>query len=82
TLWVFRLMLEAHDRANLMREYDTTQRWRQKVTQYRDALRREDPEYMPNRAFDRLLSFLFPEISEKLVMAPRQLLGEPRTAQS
>jgi len=80
TLWVFRLMLAAHNRADVMRRYDTTKRWQKKVEEYRDALRREDPEYMPNRAFDRLLCFLFPEISEKLVMAPRELLGPPQTS--
>lgn len=79
TLWVFRLMLEAHDRADVIREQDKTGRWLKKVKQYRDALCREDPDYMPNREFDRLLCFLFPEISEKLVKAPRELLRPPAT---
>lgn len=70
TLWIFRLMLEAHDQKEVMRRYDTTGRWLSKVKQYRDAFNRGDSQYMPNRGFDNLLCFLFPEISEKLFQGP------------
>lgn len=79
TLWIFRLMLEAHDQKEVMRRYDTTGRWLSKVKQYRDAFRRGDSQYMPNRGFDNLLCFLFPEISEKLVQEPGILLGPAST---
>jgi len=74
TLWVFRLMLEKYDRKELIRRYDTTGRWLAKVKTYRDAMRQGDSQYMPNRGFDRLLCFLFPEIAEKLVLDPKDLL--------
>lgn len=79
TLWIFRLMLEAHDQKEIMRRHDTTGRWMSKVKRYRDAFRQGDPQYMPNREFDDFLCFLFPEISEKLAQEPRVLLGASTT---
>ncbi|MEH6386292.1 MULTISPECIES: DUF6035 family protein [Pseudomonas] len=77
TIWLFRLMLEAHDRAATMKIHDPKKNWLAKAKGYRAALKRGDEKYMPNRDFDPLLSFLFPEVAHKLILHPKDVLGIP-----
>lgn len=69
-LWAFRLMLLAHDRAAVMREHDTTKKWKAKVDEYRDSWKHGKTEFAPDRRHDRLISLLFPEIAARLPMDP------------
>jgi Family of unknown function (DUF6035) len=71
-LWAFKLMLKAHERADQIRADDTSQSWRKKkVPAYRKAWAVKNPAFEPNRKFDGLIAFLFPEIAIDLKSAPR-----------
>lgn len=70
-LWAFRLMLAAHGRAEQIVDEDVTKNWQEKkVKAYRAAWKRDDPEFDPDRRFDTLVSFLFPEIASELSKRP------------
>lgn len=70
-VWAMRLMLIAHDQGNLIRSQDRTGNWRnQKVKTYLEAWRKGDAAYKPDRQWDGLVSFLFPEIAAQLVSSP------------
>lgn len=69
-LWAFRLMLLAHDRVDVMRKHDSTGKWAAKAKAYKDSWREGGTDFAPDRRYDRLLCLLFPEISERLPMAP------------
>lgn len=75
-LWAFKLMLSAHKRGALIRELDTTRNWRDnKVKTYAAAW--ADPTqdgaeaFVPDRRYDDLVSFLFPEIAGEIGKDPR-----------
>ncbi len=71
-LWAFRLMLAAHERGRQIKEEDATGNWRnRKVKKYLKAWADNDPEFTPDRRFDGLMSFLFPEIAAKLSETPK-----------
>lgn len=71
-LWAFKLVLAAHDRGDLIRRADINETWRnKKVKAYRAAWKNGDPEFTPDRRFDPLVTFLFPEISGALNHAPQ-----------
>lgn len=65
-LWAFKFMMAAHDRGDLIRHHDQTHKWRDKGPTYLEAWAWKDPDFMPNRQFDDVVSFLFPEIAERL----------------
>ncbi len=70
-LWAFRLMLAAHGMGPVILEQDTTKKWQDnKVKVYREAWRSNDPDFAPDRRYDPLICFLFPEISERLILPP------------
>ncbi|MBA1201067.1 hypothetical protein G7009_04620 [Pseudomonas capeferrum] len=70
-LWAMRLMLAAHDMGPLIRSQDRTGKWRNlKVKAYMAAWRDGDAAFQPDRRWDRLVSFLFPEIAEQLITTP------------
>ncbi|MDT4847248.1 hypothetical protein FQZ97_812980 [compost metagenome] len=70
-LWAMRLMLSAHSMGDLIRSQDRTGNWRNnKVRSYLHAWRVGDAAYQPDRRFDRLVAFLFPEIADGLQSSP------------
>lgn len=77
TLWIFRLMLDAHGRREHMRNNDPTKKWADKVKRYRERMRQNDAAFLPDRDYDALLAFLFPEVADTLVKAPRDVLPPP-----
>ncbi len=70
-LWGFKVMLAAHDRGEQIKAEDGTRNWRdKKVPAYRKGWAEGDPAFAPDRQFDDLFAFLFPEIAEGLSAAP------------
>ena len=71
-LWAFKLMLAAHGRGSQIVSEDTTGKWRRvKVPAYLSAWKKGSPDFAPDRSFDTLVAFLFPEISRELGKNPR-----------
>lgn len=70
-LWAFKLMLVAHERGDQIRRYDTSRKWRdKKVTAYLAAWAANDTTFAPDRRFDALIGFLFPQIADSLRSSP------------
>lgn len=70
-LWPFKLMLKAHGRGPQILALDTTKKWRDKVKRYTTAWANlGDTLYQPDRRFDDLVVFLFPEIATELTQDP------------
>lgn len=70
-LWPFKLMLAAHSRGPQILAEDTTKNWRgKKVKAYLAAWAAGAPEFAPDRTYDDLVAFLFPEIADDLRTAP------------
>lgn len=74
-LWAFKLMLAAHERGPQIVAEDATGNWRKKkVKAYLAAWAAPSAEgseaFAPDRRFDHLVSFLFPEIADELPKAP------------
>lgn len=70
-LWAFTLMLKAHERGTQILAEDTTKNWRSKVKRYRAAWGSSgDTNFQPDRKFDSIIAFLFPEISKELKQKP------------
>ena len=70
-LWAFKLMLTAHDRGPQMLAEDATKNWRRrKVRVYMKAWEDKDKAFAPDRRFDALVSFLFPEVADELGSDP------------
>ena len=73
-LWAFKLMLAAHGRGPQMLAEDKTRNWcRNKVRAYTKAWEDGDGAFAPDRRFDALVSFLFPEIADGLAAEPGPL---------
>lgn len=73
-LWAFSCALRAFGRAGHFREHDRSGRWagkKGKAEKYREAWAKEDPAFAPERRWDRLLAWLFPEIREVLPTGPK-----------
>ena len=70
-LWAFKLMLVAHKRGDQIRADDTSRNWRdKKVKAYLSAWAAGDSAFTPDRRFDGLIAFLFPEIAGNLGSSP------------
>lgn len=69
-LWAFRLALAAYDRRDLILSEDHSGLWRKKVDHYKPLMDRGSSEYQPDRRFDGLVAFLFPEIADRLGKYP------------
>lgn len=61
-LHAFRLALIAYNRGAQIQSEDAKGKWRAKVKEYRPLMDVGAPEYSPNRQFDRMMKFLFPDI--------------------
>ena len=71
-LWAFKLMLVAHKRGDQIRADDTSRNWRdKKVKAYLSAWAANDTAFAPDRRFDELIAFVFPEIADDLRSTPR-----------
>lgn len=73
-LWAFRLALNAFNRHEQIKIEDRTGRWRQKVKLYIESMKSGEVIYNPDRRFDDLVSFLFPEIAADLIKVPAEVL--------
>lgn len=69
-LWAFRLALSAYDRRGLILSDDQSGLWRKKVERYKPLMDQGSSEYQPDRRFDGLVAFLFPEIADGLGKYP------------
>lgn len=70
-LWPFKLMLKAHGRGPQILAIDSTKKWRGKVKLYTAAWANpDDTIFKPDRRFDDLVAFLFPEIAKELKQKP------------
>lgn len=70
-LWMFKLMLAAHGRGDQMKREDVSRKWRAKVADYRQAWAAGDEAFAHDDSHDQLVSFLFPEIAEKIWSTPK-----------
>ncbi|MBX3710392.1 MAG: hypothetical protein KF800_00300 [Lysobacter sp.] len=66
TLWVLSVMLGHFDRRAALEANGDVNGWKKKRDQYREGWFQGDPAFEPNRRYDPLLAFLFPEAAEKL----------------
>lgn len=69
-LWIFKLMLAAHDRGAQIKREDASRKWRAKVPIYREAWAAGDEDFDHDDAWDDLVAFLFPEIAKDLRSTP------------
>lgn len=70
-LWPFKLMLAAQGRGPQVVAEDTTKNWRNnKVRTYLAAWVSGAPDFAPDRTYDDLVAFLFPEIASDLRKSP------------
>lgn len=74
-LWAFRLALNAFNRHEQIKLEDRTGRWRKKVKAYIESMRSGVEAYNPDRRFDDLVVFLFPEIAVDLIKVPADALN-------
>ena len=69
-LWAFRLALASYNRRDLILSEDQSGLWRKKVDLYKPLMDQGSSEYQPDRRFDGLVAFLFPEIADGLGKYP------------
>ena len=63
-LRAFRHALTVYGRAEQIRREDREGKWRRKAEKYKPLLAANSPEYEPDRRFDSLVDFLFPELAD------------------
>lgn len=64
-LLAFGYAVESFDQWSLLRQQDKG-RWQARQTEIRAALRRHDPEYMPDAGLLPLMEFLFPDVGARV----------------
>lgn len=69
----FRRALEVYERGNLIRNQDTSGKWKKKVTAYKPLLEQFHPRYQPDIRHLALLDWLFPKL--QLVAQPVPNVG-------
>lgn len=69
-LWVFSVMLGHFDRTQEFAAHGNVIGWKKKRDRYREGWERGDDLYAPNRRYDDLLAFLFPDAADKLRQSP------------
>lgn len=78
SLLVFSVMVRHYDRAELPLSRGNKEEWLKKVEKYHDGWLDGDPQFAPDRRYDNLLAFLFPEAADKLRMQPSELISKRR----
>lgn len=69
-LWVFSVMLGHFSRSRNLTANGNIIAWKKKRDQYRAGWRKGDAMFAPNRRYDDLLAFLFPDAAERLKQSP------------
>lgn len=69
-LWAYRSALSVYKRHEQIIKEDTTENWRNKAKQFKKSIVDGDEKYLPDRTYDRLLTFLFPEVAAELLQDP------------
>lgn len=70
TLWVFSVMLGHFNRTAEFKAHGSVEGWKKKRDLYREGWDRGDDLYAPDRRYDDLLAFLFPDAAESLRQSP------------
>jgi len=78
SLLVFSVMMWHYDRAELLSSRGNKDEWLKKVRKYHAGWLDGDPQFTPDRRYDDLLAFLFPEAADKLRMQPSELISKRR----
>lgn len=74
-LWVFSVMMKHYNRIQEMREHGDMKKWLKRRDAYQHAWKSRDPAFAPDRRFDDLLAFLFPDAPADLVCDPADVLA-------
>lgn len=69
-LWVFSVMLGHFDRSRDLVANGNVTGWKKKRDEYREGWFVGDPTFEPNRRYDNLLAFLFPDAAHELRQSP------------
>ncbi|KAF1710181.1 DUF6035 family protein [Pseudoxanthomonas sacheonensis] len=69
-LWVFSVMLRHFDRGHDLTANGNVDGWKKKRDEYREGWFLGDPTFEPNRRYDNLLAFLFPDAAHALRQSP------------
>ncbi len=75
-LWAYRSALSAFKRHAQISQEDSTQNWRNKVKSYKQSVVDGEAKYLPDRTYDDLIVFLFPEISSQLQKNPIEVFQQ------
>lgn len=73
-LWVFSVMMKHYNRISEMRAHGDMKKWLKRRDAYQRAWKSSDPAFAPDRRFDDLLVFLFPDAPTDLVCDPADVL--------
>lgn len=76
-LWIFRVMAKHYDRRQAMERQGDPAKWRERREVYTRAWRDGDAAFAPDRRFDSLLEFLFPNAPAVLWRDPVDVLRVP-----
>jgi hypothetical protein len=71
-LWIFGWMMVTYDRKAQLQAEDVSGRWQEKLEYFKPLIAKGAEEYVPDHRFDRLVSFLFPEVSPQLDQYPKR----------
>lgn len=82
TLWVFSVMLGHFDRGRDLTANGNVGGWKKKRDQYREGWFRGEEAFEPNRRYDNLLTFLFPDAADALRQSPGRVEFLRRERQS
>jgi hypothetical protein len=74
-LWVFSVMMKHYGRAKEMRTHGDMTKWIKRRNIYQRAWVSRDQDFAPNRRFDGLIRFLFPDAPEELWRDPADALA-------
>lgn len=72
-LWVFTVLLTHFQQEAVFRANGDITRWKKRRGEYRKGWLDGAPEYAPDRRFDSLLAFLFPDAAPALGRAPAEV---------
>ncbi len=86
SLLVFSVMMGHYSRASAFKENKRPNKnrksWADKVREYQAGWLSGDPQYVPDRRYDDLLAFLFPEAARALHMTPEEVLALRRAGKA